>query len=155
TRPPTVIERGGGRVIVDRIPIPEPPAVDPTSSEPWRIEGVVKEHDGRGIVGATVRMWFARADVLDALPPATTDAKGQFSATTQVPSTWGRVERGTAALHAVAEAPRHHPSVEAEVVLKEPADALTLELFLQVGAKVSGRVVDEAGKPLGASIVTM
>jgi uncharacterized GH25 family protein len=106
-----------------------------------RLRGMVRDGDGRPLPGVRVSVG------LKVMPPSwahtTTDGGGHFQLTGLLPG------RGWLVAYAPGFLTREQPELE----IPPGAPALTLDLTLERGALLEGRVLDAAGAPVAGAVV--
>lgn len=119
-------------------------------SEPWRVVGTVRETTREPIVGSEVWIAISRGDLVDVLPPVRSSEDGSFTLAAPVLDGWSEMVRSAASLTARGSAPGHRPGTSGATSL--PADSVSheirVDLVLERGASLSGRVMTGSGAPV-------
>src|SRR5262249_36075600 len=158
TDPP---EPGGSKATpAPRIVSAAPPSAAPApAAEPtWRVLGRVTESGGAPVAGAEVRIQLVRSSFGEPVAVAPTSADGSYSADVSSLRTLSPISRTLFSLVVRASAPGHRPA--APVKKPVPADPTSpqevrLDIVLEQGGVVHGRVIDSEGRGVPSAYVTL
>ncbi|MFQ5507662.1 MAG: carboxypeptidase regulatory-like domain-containing protein, partial [Planctomycetota bacterium] len=146
---------GSGTPAAQRIPTGT--RVPVTREKGWWLSGQVKDQDSRPVARAEVSVWISRGDVREPIADLRADEVGRYEADVTAVKKLSALQRRFASLRAGAHADGFLPGKSRHLEPLPAEDLATwegeLDLRLEAGKTLRGRVLTEAGAPVsGASV---
>lgn len=148
-------------------PAPSSPSSDPTteSSSPWTVQGRVYTAERRPVPQATVDAWWRLGAVIQHLGTSTVDEAGAYAIDASALQELSGLQHRQGRLLVRARARRHAPGYQrlwpgmestsygVAVDVREPGALGDVDLVLDSGVTLTGRVLDEAGNPVPGAVI--